>query len=199
MDFTEDKKNRYLEFDLLSISKIKQKRIPLFFRHQDCWKVFSGKWKTESAEKIVYLREPKVKTGENISIIGSDSWKDFILRVRFNILTSSNNPPEGGLILYFLFKDIRNYYSFHFCLVKQKVEFIKRIQGVWSTIAEKDYNLDIQKYYSTAIKTHSGIHICQIDGKNLIEGYDADITNGCVGIGVKYCDVEFSKISVFIT
>ncbi|MDY6853877.1 MAG: hypothetical protein SWO11_04080 [Thermodesulfobacteriota bacterium] len=185
--------------NLLSNPQITYKWIPRTFRSQYSWQILSGKWRIESPNRIIYLKQPNMRTGENVSIIGSNNWADFNFQVKFKILTKSIKPPEGGVILYFLFKNIRNYYSFHFCLPKKKVELIKRLHGNWSIISEKRYNFETQKDYKVTINTISSIHQCQIEGIQLIKKFEKDISNGCIGIGVKYCDVEFSHVSISVS
>jgi len=182
--------------NLLWNPTIEHKWIPQFLSSQYAWKILSGKWQIKFPSGIVYLKQPNVKTGENISIIGSRKWTDFNFQIRFKILTESAKPPEGGLILYFLFKTINSFYSFHFCLYKQKIELIKRLRGSWSTIAEQSYELETQKEYSVMINTISDTHQCIIDGANVIQKRDTDISEGCIGLGVKYCDVEFNHASI---
>ena len=179
----------------LLTAPIKKRKRPKFLRSRNCWEVFSGKW-MQSSNKIVYLNEPKVKTGENLSIIGSSNWRNLIFEVRFKLLTNSIHPPEGGVIFYFLFQNIKNYYSFHFCLEKKKIECIKRIKGVWITIAEQDYNLETNKDYQISIDSNSGTHQCRVNKANPLIVHDMDVTKGCIGIGIKYCNAEFSHFSI---
>lgn len=165
-------------------------------RRENRWEVFSGTWELKSPDKLVYLREPEVKTGENMAVIGSPEWSNLNLRVRFSILTDSIRPPEGGVIIYVLFRNINNYYSYHFCLSKKKVELIKRVRGVWSTVAEQDYNFELKKNCRVSIEADSGIHKFQINGTNRMEVHDRDILKGFAGIGIKYCDAEFNEVSI---
>ena len=113
-DIHSEKKKNTFTIDLLSRPKVSQNWIPLLQRRQNCWKVLSGKWKSESSNKIIYLREPKVTTGENFAIIGSRKWNDFTLQVKYKILNDSIKPPEGGTIIYFLVKNKKNFYSLDF-------------------------------------------------------------------------------------
>lgn len=184
--------------NLLSMPAVKYKWFSPFMRRKDRWEVFSGTWELKSSDRLIYLKEPEVKTGENIAVTGSPEWNNLTLQVRFNILTDSIKPPEGGVIIYVLFRNIRNYYSYHFCLFKKKVELIKRFRGVWSTIAEQDYDLEPGKDYQVSIDAGYGIHKFQINGANRMEVHDSDILNGLVGIGIKYCDAEFKEVSVSI-
>jgi len=171
---------------------------PEFFYDNHRWKVFSGKWEVQASGSIQYLTEPRVTTGENLAIAGSPSWDQYQLDIKCKILTGSLKPPEGGAILYYFFKNINNYYSFHICIYKRKLEIIKRVQGAWSTIAEYDYDFIANEDYPISINVNSGIHQFMIDGHKQLEIIDNDISRGCVGIGAKYCDVEFSHVSVSI-
>ena len=188
----------FLEIDLLAKPRTTQRWIPHFLRLQQCWKVFSGDWKPELSDRIMYHKDSQIPDSENASIIGSSLWDRFTFKVKFNILSDSIKPPEGGVILFFLFKNIRNHYSFHFCLFKKKIELIKRLNGAWTTVAEQNFNFVTGKEYMATVDTSSGVHQCSIDGVNQIETFDADISKGCVGIGAKYCDVEFNHISVLV-
>ncbi len=184
------------QIDLLSSPAVKHKWFSQFMIRKDRWEVFSGTWELKSSDRLIYLKEPEVETGENIAVIGSPEWNNLTLQVRFSILTDSIKPPEGGVIIYVLFRNIRNYYSYHFCLFKKKVELIKRFRGVWSTLAEQDYDFESGKDYRVSIDADSGIHRFQINGTNRMEIHDGDILKGFVGIGIKYCDAEFREVSV---
>ena len=48
------------------------------------------------------------------------------------------------------------------------------------------------------VRTSSGTHKLEINGSNQFTARDEDISKGCVGIGIKYCDVEFNHVSVLI-
>lgn len=197
-DLDTENRKKPLKIDLLSSPRQTQKWVPQFLRRQKYWKVLSGNWKFERCNRIIYLSQLNAKPAENLSIIGPSNWNRLSFQVRFKILCDSIKPPEGGVILYFLFKNIKNYYSFHFCLFKQKIELIKRFRGIWTIMAEQYYDFETQKDYWITISTNSGIHQCQIDGTNHIEITDKDTSKGCVGIGGKYCDIEFSCLSVLM-
>jgi len=175
-----------------------QKGIPHLLRRQQYWKVFSGNWNMAPSDRIIFHKESPESGTENASVIGSSLWDEFTFKVKFKMVSDSIKSPEGGVIVFFLFKNIKNHYSFHFCLFKQKIELIKRLHGTWTTIAERDYNFVTGKEYVATVSTSSGLHQCHIDGVNQIEKFDGDISKGCVGIGAKYCDIEFSHISVMI-
>ncbi|MFX0133858.1 MAG: hypothetical protein ACFFDN_09445 [Candidatus Hodarchaeota archaeon] len=185
-----------MEIDLLCNPKLVSKWAPQFWYASTSWKIISGKWEIGSCNKMFCLGETKLKSGENICLIGSSDWKNYIFQVKFKILKDSIKPPEGGVIFYSNFKNIRNYYSFHFCHYKNKIELIKRIKSVWSTIAAQEYVFETQKEYFIAISSISGSHQCRIDGINCLKVKDVDVSSGYIGIGSKYCDVEFSHASV---
>lgn len=187
-----------MEIDLLSNPKLINKWIPQFCCGLNSWKIFSGKWKIEPPNKILCFGKTTLNTGENISLIGSSGWSDYTFQIKFKILTESIKPPEGGVICYSHFKNFRNYYSFHFCHFKKKIELIKRFKGTWSTIAEQDYAFDIQKEYFIALSSIFGFHECWINGVNYLKVKDNDVSEGCIGIGTKFCDVEFSHASVLL-
>jgi hypothetical protein len=193
-----DKTNKASTIDLLLNLDTTQKWRPYFIRKQNYWKILSGNWIFDSNNKTICLAEPQIKPAENISIIGPSSWNKLTFNVNFKILSNSIKPPEGGTILYFKFKNIKNFYSFHFCLYKKKIEFIKRHHGIWTTIAQQDFDFEILKDYSVTISSSSGIHQCQVDGKHLIEAHDKKIEKGCAGIGAKYCGIQFSHVSALI-
>lgn len=190
--------DKRVEIDLLSNPFITQKWVPQFLCGPDRWKVFSGKWKTARPDAMIYLQEPEAKTGENISIIGSAAWKRYDVHVSFKILNESIKPPEGGAILYYNFRDMKNYYSLHFCHSKNKLELIKRYRGDWSTIVERDFDIDADKEYKVTININTGNHKIIINGINAIEVCDNDVSKGCIGIGIKYCDAEFSHVSILL-
>lgn len=195
-DFSHNHENQISKIDLLSNTRLRKNWFARLTKNTHCWRAFSGRWETESNKTLVCHGEPEVITGENISVIGSRDWNRFTFQVTFNVLTPSTKPPEGGAILYFLFKNLNNYYSLHFCLIKLKIELIKRTKGIWNTLAEKDYEIQTGRDYSVTIDTASGKHQCRIDGRDIIVMQDTDILNGCVGIGAKYCNVEFSNVSI---
>jgi len=193
---TWEKTDKSFEIDLLSNPFITRKWIPHFLCGPNRWKVLSGKWEVKSPGKILYTMEAEVKTGENISLIGSPSWSNYVLRVKLKFMSESIKPPHGGAIIYFLFKNIRNYYSIHICIYKKRIEIIKRYLGNWIALAGQDYDLRQGKEYDVSINTDSGTHQCQINGVNLFEVRDNDISKGRVGIGTKYCNIKITHASI---
>lgn len=188
----------YQDIDLLSPAHVTRSWVPNFLRSRHSWKVLSGKWKLESPQRFICIQGPKMSAAEDLCIVGQTDWDNLTFHVNFRMLSRSRKPPEGGTIVYFLFKNTRNHYSFHFCLFKQRIEFIKRVRGHWTIMTGRYYNLKTQRDYTVTINTNAGAHHCCIDGTDLMDVHDSDILAGCVGIGSKYCDVEFSRISASI-
>ena len=188
----------FIEIDLLTKPRTIQRAIPHLLRRQRYWKVFSGDWDMGLSDRIIFHKESPESGTENASVIGSSQWEQCTFKIKFKMVSDSIKSPEGGVIMFFLFKNIKNHYSFHFCLFKQKIELIKRLHGTWTTIAERDYNFVTGREYTASVRTSSGIHKCHIDGVHQIEKFDGDISKGCVGIGAKYCDIEFSHLSVIV-
>ncbi len=182
--------------DLLRDTAMAPKYVPSFLRPASHWKRVSGKWERKPAGVIRYLHDPSVVGGENSSLIGSRRWEDFTLSVTFRMLSGSTRPPEGGVILYFLYRSAGNFYSCHFCQWKQKIEFVKRIRGKWSSTAEGSIHLDLHTDYNASLTTASGVHTCRVDGAEVLRVEDSAIVRGCVGLGVKYCNAEFSSVSI---
>lgn len=184
------------KIDLLSDAIVIPKEIPNILRRNLYGKILSGNWKRKSLDRINFIKSKKRTTGENFFIERSSNWNDFTLQVRFKILSKSIKPPEGGAILYFLFKNERNFYSFHFCLYKKKIEFIKRFRGHWGVKEGINYSFEINREYDVFIRSSAGFHQCKINKMIVIENFDNDLSCGCIGIGAKYCDTEFSQVSV---
>ncbi len=186
------------EIDLLSCSSLTSKWIPKFMYGSSCWKVMSGEWDVRKPNTIVFRKDAEVKTGENYSIIGPSTWSDYILNVKVRVLSDSLKPPEGGALIYYRFKNVKNNYSVHICIAKKRIEIIKRYRGNWSTIAGQDFDVETMKEYDIGITAHESVHQLQINGKKQMEIIDNDILSGCVGLGMKYCDVEYSRALVSI-
>lgn len=195
-DYHEKHDEKASSIDLLSDPNFSQTWIPQFIRNPHNWRVYSGRFETQTPNIFKYLSDPSVKDGENVTVIGSKRWKNYAFRAKFMFLTPTLRPPEGGVIFYFLFNSTRNYYSLHFALFKDKIEFIKRRKGVWTTIEEHYYSLRTEKEYFIEIRSRHGIHHCEVGGKTIMEAYDTNISTGSVGIGVKYCDAQFTHLSI---
>lgn len=187
-----------LEIDLIASSKIAPSWIPRFLHGPNCWRVISGNWNADHSDGILCLKKPKIRPDENILVSGSEHWRDIRFTAGFKIMTPSIDPPQGGVILYFRLKDIKNYYSFHFCLSKQRVEFIKRINGEWITTAGHDFDLQLHQDYKVSIESHDNRHQCRINEKALMDIQDEDISRGCIGIGAKFCGVDFNRATVSV-
>jgi hypothetical protein len=191
-----DESEKPIPIDLLSGPNARPRWMPLRGRDPYAWRILSGTWKFPSPHTVVYQHDADIKNGENISLVGLRHWHDFDLEIKFRFLTDSRRPPEGGAIVYLRFQNIRNYYSFHFCLPKQKIEFVKRHRGDWNIVAAQKYELAEKKVYSLEFTTRAAIHECRIDKVSILAVEDHDFSMGRVGIGVKYCDLEFRQVSI---
>jgi len=145
---------------------------------------------------VVYRQDPAGRHGENIALAGSRRWRDFDLRVGFRFLTESSRPPEGGAIIYFFWRDPRNFYSYHFCLAKQRVEFIKRQRGVWSILGETAIPLAPQNDISVKVVSRGHEHACCVNGVGVPAVKDGVFSRGRLGIGVKFCDLELNAFTL---
>jgi hypothetical protein len=114
--------------------------------------------------------------------------------VSFRFLSNTSKPPEGGAILFFRFRNPRNHCSFHFCLFKKKIQMIRRLRRSWRILEERDCDLDVGKQYSATIRSEAGVHTCQLDELSRLRVVDRAIPRGSVGIGGKYCDIEFADL-----
>lgn len=148
------------------------------------------------AHNIICHGQTGLYTGENILLTGPSNGTDYSFKMTFKILTDSTKPPEGGVLLFCRYKNFKNYYSYHFCLFKKKIELIKRIRGKWTTIFEAAYNFEIGPSYAVDIRNVADSHQCRIDGRKTADVEDADLQEGCIGIGTKYCAVEFRRLSM---
>ena len=188
--------SNYYKAVLVPSSKILKKWIPGFLRTYHCWKLFSGSWKHNSQNHINFICDPSYKTGENTAITGKSSWNDYRLDLQFRFTTASLNPPEGGIIVYFFLKNLNNFYSFHYCFFKNQIEFIKKYRGTWYSGKKKDFNFTLNRDYHVSIISRYGFHRCEIDDTVLDVNNEKDISNGRIGIGVKYCNAIFQAISI---
>jgi hypothetical protein len=158
------------------------------------WRVSSGRWEKVGESRIVHHRTEKTKHDESIAVWGPSIWNQTSFTVTFRFLSNTGKPPEGGAILFFLFRNPRNHCSFHFCLFKKKIQMIRRARGSWSILDECDCDLEVGREYSATVHSESGTHACQLDDLNRLEVVDRTIPRGAVGIGGKYCDIEFADL-----
>ncbi|MFC2141390.1 hypothetical protein ACFLR7_00465 [Acidobacteriota bacterium] len=183
-----------IKTNLLDSVNVQSKWVPFVFRKKNAWVIFSGEWKHESPGKIMFLCDPAVNFGENYASYCSRVYSDFTLNLRFRFLKESIRPPEGGVIIYFYFKNYKNFFSFHFCLPKQRIEFVKRLKGIWSICSGENCNFVLDQDYSVSVNSFAGTYNCQIDGLDIMTVRAEDVSNGYLGIGTKFCDVEFSQL-----
>ena len=71
---------------------------------------------------------------------------------------------------------------------------VRRVRGSWRILEECDCDLDVGREYSATIRSEAGVHACQLDGLSRLEVVDRAIPRGAVGIGGKYCDIEFAEL-----
>ncbi len=184
------------EIDLLSPLKQVNRWTPELFRQSEYWNLKSGRWELNEKGHLIFSCDRSCNVSENIAIVGSHSWKNYRIDIQFKFITASLRPPEGGMIVYYYLRNLNNFYSFHFCLYKKQVEFIKRYQGEWYSGPKKNIDFELNKAFKVSITSQDGRHRCH--GKDFVVDVDEKIKikNGRMGIGVKYCDVEFQSISV---
>lgn len=186
------------KIDLIPPSKTMNKYMPDFLRPLHYWKILSGHWESNPQNHITFFCGPSYKTAENIAITGNSSWNDYRLDLKFRFTTVSSAPPEGGIIIYFFLKNLKNFYSFHYCLFKNQIEFIKRHRGIWYSGAKEEFPFALNEDYKVSIISRYGYHRCRIDDTVLEITDETDISSGRVGIGVKYCNAIFRSVSVSI-
>lgn len=187
-----------MELNLLSGPKLIKKWLPHFSNFPGTWKIYSGNWEIAPSGVIRCQGKTRIRTGENIALCGSRQWSNYPLTLTFKILSKSIRPPEGGVVFYYHFKNFRNYYSLHFCHAKNKIELIKRVRGMWSTIVNEKFHFETHKDYQIVFGIIDNAHYCEINGKNVYTIQDTDVINGQVGIGTKFCSAEFSRITISV-
>ena len=163
------------------------------------WQILSGHWSAESEASARINGDGEENFGESLAIIGSGNWGDLELRVKFRFKSDTIRPPEGGAIVFFLFKNVRNHLAYHFCIYKKKVKLFKKLRGIWSLLGEQCYAFELYRDYDVVIRSRSGWHECSIDGGDPMGIHDNALRHGCIGIGGKFCDVVFSQVRVSTT
>ncbi len=182
--------------NLLSSFQPRKGRLSRFPASADTWKICSDDWVGESKSRARIEAGRRAKLDESMAIIGRRDWSDLNLSVVFKFLTGTIKPPEGGAIVYFLFKNARNHMALHFCQGKNKIQLFKRTGGIWSMLKEQIFIFELNRNYEVGIRSSSGIHQCFIGCTPAIWARDHEIANGRIGIGGKLCDVEFSWVSL---
>jgi hypothetical protein len=184
--------NKYLTFPFKIISKW----IPEFIRPPHYWKIRSGNWHLDSNRALILTHKPIKQTDENMALTGHSFWRDYQFDLRFKFITDSSKPPDGGVIIYYFLNDLKNFYSFHLCLVKKQIEFVKRHKGSWYSGINKPFIFALNKDYCVRIIARHGFHKCQINDTILLINNELEMSKGCIGIGVKYCDAIFYNPSL---
>lgn len=170
-------------------------------RSRSSWKYTTDQWRVSrnnefgnEAGEIVY-QQPLARNGESMSIIRAGDWKDYSFSVDFQFTTHTIAPPEGGAILYFRYRNRKNYYSVHFCLATRRIEFWKRVAGEWQKVAiGAAIPFEVGRWYTAVVQTVGSRHDCYIDGHLAGRLEDADFPAGTAGIGAKFCGASFRRI-----
>ncbi len=155
------------------------------------WRRISGAWQCEDSDSGMVLTEPMGRGDESAAIYEGIKTARCAVHVSLRLLTESCAPPQGGAIVYFLFKNPKNHYSFHFCLPKGRVEFVKRYKGSWSVGEGVEFPLRTHRQYEIDITSDAARHTCSVDGSPVLTVHDADIAMGSPGVGAKCCGAEF--------
>ena len=180
--------------NLLASYREAESRPRLISRGLPGWRVLSGAWEKAGESRVVHRGTERTRHGESIAVWGPSIWSEASLTVTFRFLSNTGKPPEGGAILFFAFKNPRNHCSFHFCLFKKKIQMIRRAGGSWTILDECSCDLEVGPEYSVAIHSKSGIHACHLEGLSSLQVVDRAVPRGAVGIGGKYCDIEFVEL-----
>jgi hypothetical protein len=183
------------------LSTFPPRKIPILARlwRGRNWNVISGSWSRESLTGVRLNAARDAEHLESMAIFGPRDWKTIELRARFRFLTDTIRPPDGGAILFFLARNQNNHLAFHYCVGKNKVQLFKKAHGVWTLLSDRSFEFQLNREYVTEVRSHFGIHECVMDDGTRLRTCDLEIPCGCIGIGGKYCDVEFSWLSFSAT
>lgn len=170
-------------------------------RSRTSWKYTTDRWQIARNGEVgadtgdVVYQQPLARTGESMSIIRAGNWEDYTFSVDFRFTTHTIAPPEGGAILYFRYRNKKNYYSVHFCLATRRIEFWKRFHGNWEKAAiGAAVHFEVDRWYTACIRTEGNNHMCFIDDHMAGALEDTDIDAGTAGIGAKFCGASFRRI-----
>ena len=156
-----------------------------------------GKWIVNDICLKSYYMPGEKNVLESILLLGTRKWTTFIFRLFILFLSDSAKTDEGGIIIYFRYKNKKNHYSFHFCVSKNKIELWKRFRGAWSLVGSPvDYTFQVNHPYQLEIISQGAEHTCIIDGKKIRQYIDGDLPQGMLGFGTKLCSAEYRNIEV---
>jgi hypothetical protein len=171
-------------------------RIPRLWRSARAWDIVSGDW-TRQPEGPVRLRGDRdPRPGESMALIGRQCGHELAIRVRFRFLSDTCKPPEGGAIVFFLVQNEENHLAFHYCLGKNQIQLYKRIHGVWTMLGAQSFQFELSREYEVGIQTGGGVHECRMRDVSILRVCDRELLLGSVGIGGKFCDIEFIQLQV---
>jgi hypothetical protein len=165
-------------------------------RHAHNWKILSGCWTSESESRVQLNGNEATGYDESMAVIGRRDWSKIELRVRFRFLTNTIRPPDGGAILFFLANNTNNHLAFHYCIGKNSIQLFKKARGVWTILGEQRFEFQLNREYAAMVQTHFGVHECLMEDGTRLKVDDQEISRGCIGIGGKFCNVEFSWLSL---
>jgi hypothetical protein len=182
--------------NLLSQFLQQKSKVLRFRRRWENWEIISGSWKSRPESRVILNGNARDANAEPMAMIGSRCWSDIELQVTFQFLTGTMNPPDGGAIVFFLAKNRNNHLAFHFCVGKHSLQLFKKVRGIWAMIGEKRFEFLQNRKYVAQIHSSSGIHHCRMEDGTCLQVLDSDISSGRVGIGGKFCVIEFDWLSV---
>lgn len=192
------KKEKLLEIGFGRTGGIKGISPFAVFRNRGSIKPLSGEWAIKDDQLQTYCDKDTNEGSESVLLIGSGKWRNYNFAGYFTFISGSVHPDEGGIILYFRYKNKKNHYSFHFCFAKKRIELWKRFRSRWSKVGEGvPYSFQLQQQYLFAIETKDNRHICYLDRKPVFHYLDTDIPSGCAGLAAKYCSAGFKDIAVY--
>jgi hypothetical protein len=167
-----------------------------FLRRPENWKIVSGSWTSAMQPQVRLNGEGTDGQIESMAVIGRRDWSNIELRVRFKFLSDTMRPPDGGAIVFFLARNRNNHMAFHFCMGKDSIQLFKKVHGIWAMVGETRFEFQLNRQYAAEIRSGSGIHRCLMEDGTCLQANDPDISRGCIGIGGKFCIVEFDWLSV---
>ncbi len=191
------KEEKLLELDFGSMGQINKPSLFGSFRQKNHIRPVSGEWELKDNQLQTLYDEDTFDSTESIVLFGSGKWTDYTCAGNFTFMTQSMHTDEGGIILYFRYKNTKNHYSYHFCYSTKRIELWKRFKSQWSMVGEGvPYSFQLQHLYLFSFSCEGDNHICHMDREPVFQCTDADIHEGCAGVAAKYCSAGFRDISV---
>jgi len=121
----------------------------------------------------------------------------YLAELDIKFKSNSSKPPWGGAILYSNYNSEDLQYSIHLTICKQQLEIWTNDERGWrmKNIVNK-INLPHNKWLHFQLECTDNSLILRLDGTEVIKDDNFSIINGSFGIGAKYCDASFRKISL---